>query len=195
MANNTIRIAFEGCEPLPSEGFKIFYRPVGNLGEYREAPENYIDSPAEWVDTMDPAGTIYEGYMQGDCGGGKLGPAVTFVTTLIDGGSGSDGSESEGEIGYSISYTNNEDIPIELKISQGGPGATTDIYNGGYPTDPVEGSSPELPAVNAMIVLVVGAGKTFLSASCNGVPHPFPAGSSISWLGVNGSVNVTFVTT
>lgn len=100
MANNTIRIAFEGCEPLPSEGFKIFYRPVGSEEAYREAPENYVNSPAEWTDTLDPVCTQYEGYMQGDCGGGKLGPAVTFLTDVIcSDESSSDGSGSESGSG------------------------------------------------------------------------------------------------
>jgi hypothetical protein len=95
MADNTIVIEFEPCEPAPADGYKIFYRPIGSVAAYREAPQNFTTSPAEWIDALDLFGTVYEGYIQGDCGGGKLGPTVTFVT---DGGGGS-GSGSSSESG------------------------------------------------------------------------------------------------
>jgi hypothetical protein len=119
MANNSISIDFESCEPAPANGFKVFYRPVGSVDEYREAPENYTESPAQWIDTQDPPCTFYEGYMQGDCGGGKLGPVSTFITNVIC--TAESGSESEsGSVSGSGSGSESE------------PGG-----GGGEPSDPI----------------------------------------------------------
>lgn len=79
MAQNTIHIEFDPCEPLPAGGYKVRYRPLGSGGPYRTAPNNFLFSPIEFVDNLDPVGTSYEGFIQGDCGGGKLGVSVPFV--------------------------------------------------------------------------------------------------------------------
>lgn len=79
MAQNTIHLEFDPCEPVPGGGYKIRYRPLGSGGPYRNAPTNFFSSPAVFNDNLDPAGTSYEGFIQGDCGGGKLGVSVPFV--------------------------------------------------------------------------------------------------------------------
>lgn len=93
MANNTITIHYTPCGTAPASGYVVFYRPVGG-GDYRES-QNFFESPIIIVDTNDPFGTEYEGYLQSDCGGGKLGPQIPWTT--VGGGGSASGSESESE--------------------------------------------------------------------------------------------------
>lgn len=79
MAENTITINFTPCEPTPVNGYVIKYRPVGSGIPYRTAPTNFTESPAVFVDNLDAGGTDYEGYIQGDCGDGKLGFASPWL--------------------------------------------------------------------------------------------------------------------
>lgn len=79
MAQNTIHIEFDPCEPVPAGGYKVRYRILGSSDPYRNAPTNFFSSPIEFVDNLDPVGTSYEGFIQGDCGGGKLGVSVPWV--------------------------------------------------------------------------------------------------------------------
>lgn len=89
MAQNTITITFTPCTPAPASGYTIRYRPVGDVA-YRTVL-NVFGSPAVIVDNNDPLGTEYEGFLQSDCGGGKLGPEVPWSV----GGGGNSGSGSE----------------------------------------------------------------------------------------------------
>lgn len=83
MAINTITLEFELCELTPANGYKILYRPVGSEEDYRTWP-NVTESPAVIVDENDdPEGTQYEGFIQGDCGGGKLGVPVPWFTGMV----------------------------------------------------------------------------------------------------------------
>lgn len=91
MGLNTITIEFQACEPAPADGYKISYRPLGSEIEYRDGG-NFMESPAVINDANDPAGTDYEGIIQGDCGGGFLGVPIPW--TAIN--AGCEGSESEG---------------------------------------------------------------------------------------------------
>lgn len=90
MANNTITIHFTPCGIAPASGYVIRYRPAGSGGAYRESV-NFFESPAIIVDTNDPLNTEYEGFLQSDCGGGKLGPEIPWNT----GGGSVSASESE----------------------------------------------------------------------------------------------------
>lgn len=81
VATNHIIINFTLCSPTPFGGYIIKYRPVGDVGPYRDAPGNpYTTSPAEWDDTLDDTDVQYEGYIQSDCGDGNLGEQVPFTT-------------------------------------------------------------------------------------------------------------------
>lgn len=91
MATNTITITFTPCGTAPAAGYVIQYRPVGG-GAYRTAP-NVFSSPAVIVDNEDELGQEYEGILQSDCGGGKLGPEIPWST----GGGSVSASESESE--------------------------------------------------------------------------------------------------
>lgn len=79
MATNQITITFETCEPTPSGGYLIFYRPIGSLDPYREAGP-FFTSPAIFTDIEDPENQQYEGFIQSDCGGGNLGNEIPFET-------------------------------------------------------------------------------------------------------------------
>lgn len=76
---NTIRVDFQPCEPTPSNGYRILYRPIGDVTPFRIHPVNFTSSPAVFDVHVDPAGTSYEGFIQGDCGGGKYGVLVPWL--------------------------------------------------------------------------------------------------------------------
>lgn len=80
---NSIVIEFDPCEPIPVGGYKVRYRPLGSGDPYRNPPSNFFSSPAQFIDNADPVGTSYEGFIQGDCGGGKLGVSVPWVAEFI----------------------------------------------------------------------------------------------------------------
>jgi hypothetical protein len=79
MADNLIVIEFDPCEPPPANGYRIGYRHLGS-----SAPFTIVGSieasPVSILVTTDPDGQDYEGFIQGDCGGGKFGPAVFWAT-------------------------------------------------------------------------------------------------------------------
>lgn len=93
MANNTIVINFQPCEPAPADGYLVKYRPQGSTGPYRTHPERFTSSPAIIFSTVDPADTSYEGTIQGDCGGGKLGVPVRWYANNQESGSESESLE------------------------------------------------------------------------------------------------------
>lgn len=82
MATNQITITFTPCSPAPAGGYRVFYRPDGNVGPYREYPTGFTSSPIVFTDELDPPDQIYEGYLISNCGGGVFGDQVPFVTTL-----------------------------------------------------------------------------------------------------------------
>src|SRR6186997_1839388 len=90
MATNQITITFTPCTPTPSEGYLIFYRPLGGIGPYRIAGP-FTSSPAVFTDDNDPDGQEYEGYIIAHCGGAVLGNDITFETgSTISGSEGGD---------------------------------------------------------------------------------------------------------
>lgn len=84
MALNTITIEFEPCNPAPSNGYVVKYRPVGSTDPYRTWPANFFSSPAVIEDDNDDFGTSYEGIIQGDCGDGVLGVEVPWSAANDD---------------------------------------------------------------------------------------------------------------
>jgi hypothetical protein len=154
MAQNTIHIEFDPCEPVPANGYTVRYRPLGSGGSYRTAPANYTSSPISFVDNLDPAGTSYEGFIQGDCGGGKLGVSVPWVAEFTGsaGGGSSQAASSpapsspvEPECPYHIQIvteslgfneTSCEDIKYSIRLVDNlgnpaintGPDISVDLY-------------------------------------------------------------------
>lgn len=154
MAINTITIEFQPCEPAPVNGYLVFYRPQGSEIDYREAGP-FLSSPAQFEDDNDPDNTVYEGYMTGDCGGGKLGPAIPFVTEF-DGISQSDGSESDGSDSGSVGpELYNGIISFECESAAF---AITDIQFNGVSVTPVSGSLPMLSTDPPLEIFVTNPG-------------------------------------
>lgn len=128
------------------------------------------------------------------------GTTYNFEVRAIIGGNpcaeiASDSIDTVEDDFFSLSYSNNttDADPISLKIGNNNTTPTTDIYNGSYSSDPIDGNDAvNLPAVNANILLTV-TGKIITSCSCNGIPGPTGAASA-TWGGVNGPVQVTFTT-
>lgn len=67
MAQNQISISFQECEPTPALGYQIKYRPLGSGGPFRTWPVLFTESPAVFVDNLDPELTDYEGTIQAIC--------------------------------------------------------------------------------------------------------------------------------
>lgn len=97
---------------------------------------------------------------------------------------------------YSISHTNtSSDVGVvQLYIGNNNSSPSVFLYNGILVTDPTQGTNANLPAVNANILFSISNGKTFLSVSCNGVPGA-TGGNSVSWGGINGGVQIDFIST
>lgn len=83
--DNVLTVNFTACEPATD--FRIFYRPQGSIIAYRDGG-TVTTSPFVVTDSLDTAGTQYEGYIQSECGGGLLGDPVAFVTSGFGCGDG-----------------------------------------------------------------------------------------------------------
>jgi hypothetical protein len=98
MADNQINVIFDECEPQPVNGYRVSYRPSGSDEAYRIWPSNFIGTPAVFTDTLDPAGTNYEGYIQGDCGDAGLGVPSRWTTGENSGASEPDESPGQEDL-------------------------------------------------------------------------------------------------
>lgn len=63
---NQIKVFFEPCSPPPSGGYQVLYRAVGST-DYISAGYFFV-SPATFYDTVNTAGTCYEGILKTMCG-------------------------------------------------------------------------------------------------------------------------------
>ena len=97
---------------------------------------------------------------------------------------------------FSISHTNSASDVGTLNLFVGNNSGTPDVplYSGLYSSDPVNGTSGNLPAINANILFTIGNSKTFISVNCNGIAGA-TGGSSASWGGINGNVVIDFIST
>ena len=64
---NKIEVNFITCEPAPPQGYNVQWRVQGSGDPYTDAG-NFFISPAVFYDTVNPAGTCYEGLLRSDCG-------------------------------------------------------------------------------------------------------------------------------
>lgn len=76
---NKITINYELCSPPPSGGYLIYYKVVESGDSYKLAGR-FFSTPAVFYDTLNLAGTCYEGYVVSDCGNGVFGNQVPFQT-------------------------------------------------------------------------------------------------------------------
>lgn len=87
---NTITINFIPCEPTPNQGYRLTWRVAGTADPYTDEGL-FTESPASFVDSINPAGTCYEGFLQSDCSesgesGTVLGEAIPWATPCEDSG-------------------------------------------------------------------------------------------------------------
>lgn len=75
---NQITINFTPCSP--AEGYRVFYREVGDVS-FIEHPDTFTSSPIIFQ-VEGPFEQPYDGYIQSDCGGGLFGPQVPWATVL-----------------------------------------------------------------------------------------------------------------
>jgi hypothetical protein len=74
---NRLTVQFQPCTPTPSGGYNMFYRIKGSSDAFRNGG-NFTASPIVVDVTTDADGTLYEGYIQSNCGAGNLGEHITF---------------------------------------------------------------------------------------------------------------------
>lgn len=123
---NKIEVFFAPCEQPPSKGYIVKYRVQGSSEMYKYAG-NFFMSPAIFYDTLNPAGTLYEGFIQADLGdldcdkvywpgeSGCAGGDAKFVTTTFVSGDSLNEKEVAnifGSVGVTVritldTYTNN----------------------------------------------------------------------------------------
>ena len=65
---NKIEINFTPCEPAPPSGYNVKWWVAGSDAVPKNAG-NFFMSPAVFYDTLNPAGTQYEGFIKSVCGG------------------------------------------------------------------------------------------------------------------------------
>lgn len=85
MPTNQITINFTPCSPAPVDGYRVFYREVGDLS-FLEWPFAFTSSPIVF-EVEGPTDQLYEGHIVSDCGD-FFGPEVPWVTTLPGSGDG-----------------------------------------------------------------------------------------------------------
>lgn len=137
---NKIVVNFNTCTPAPSGGYQIKYRVAGSSGEYTNAGY-FFTSPAIFYDTLNPAGTCYEGFIRTDCGvmGNPVNwescisgdPTVIITGTVALYCSGA-GSSVEGRAGFIFNFSNpsDVDIPVQMTSCINGGGAYPKTCNG-----------------------------------------------------------------
>ncbi len=74
-----ISVYFSPCSPVPSGGYKIYYRVADGGDPYTYAGA-FFTSPAVFYDTLNLVGTCYEGYIVTDCGNDVMGNHIPFET-------------------------------------------------------------------------------------------------------------------
>jgi len=85
MATNQITIIFSPCSPVPANGYRVFYREVGDVS-FIEWPFAFTSSPIVF-EVDGPVDQLYDGYIISDCGD-TFGPPVPWETSLPGSGSG-----------------------------------------------------------------------------------------------------------
>lgn len=78
-----VKITISSVTPssIPAQGFRIGYRVLGTTGAYLTPTGSPFFSVPIQFTTNDPAGTLYEGYIQRDCGTGSPSTLYFFQTT------------------------------------------------------------------------------------------------------------------
>jgi BspA type Leucine rich repeat region (6 copies) len=76
---NRITINFTPCSPPPENGYRVFYREIGDVS-FIEFPDEFTSSPIVF-EVDGPTNQLYEGYIISDCGD-IVSEQVPFETVL-----------------------------------------------------------------------------------------------------------------
>lgn len=76
---NKVTINFDVCDPAPPGGYNVRWWVAGSGAPPTNAGQFFI-SPAIFYDTVNPAGTNYEGYIKSNCSGGVEGAFIGWDT-------------------------------------------------------------------------------------------------------------------
>ncbi len=84
---NRITINYIPCIPAPANGYRLKWRVAGSDSPYTDEG-NFTTTPIVFTDSINPAGTCYEGFLQSDCSdsgisgsGAALGNPIPWATT------------------------------------------------------------------------------------------------------------------
>lgn len=78
--SNQINIDFTPCETAPENGYRVRYRPQAG-GPLLTWPLRFFDTPAVLDDGgAEPDGTLYQGFLDADCGPDGFGDVVAWAT-------------------------------------------------------------------------------------------------------------------
>lgn len=78
--SNLIEIDFSLCDPAPSDGYRVRYQPQAG-GPLLTWSTRFTTTPAIFDDGgAQPDGTLYQGFIDADCGVFGFGPAVAWAT-------------------------------------------------------------------------------------------------------------------
>lgn len=77
---NQITINFTPCSPSPENGYRVFYREIGDVS-FIEYPDAFTSSPIIFQ-IEGPTDQLYEGYIISDCGEDIISEQVPFETVL-----------------------------------------------------------------------------------------------------------------
>lgn len=150
---NKITLRFNYCTPTPPKGYNIQYRIAGSSDMYVDAG-NFFISPAVFYDSINPAGTAYEGIIrsvvpnlvcnqipwtnQVVLDSGVMPFVITGTVSLYCTG----GSRSVlGNAGFTFNFSNPSDvnIPVQMAVCINGGGA---FYKGCYGVVTLGGADP-----------------------------------------------------
>lgn len=121
---NKIVVYFTECSPAPSGGYKVYWRVQGSSDPYTLGGTFFI-SPAVFYDTVNPAGTCYEGIIQTDCGNEVVGSAIPWASCESESG----GGDTVHIVNISASVTI-EDVNGIAGFTLGGPVAPGQVDSG-----------------------------------------------------------------
>lgn len=178
MPTNTISISIRLCVPAPVNGYRVTYRPVTG-GSWREVTGRFFTSPIEFSTAADPADTEYQGYIQGDCGGGNYGVQIPWST---DGSSISPGGDESPivELNGIINDSSGRTI-LDIKVGDGADpmGLLSITPDDAYPVEDNTNTPGTMPAtwdceIVDVFVYISGAdsfGITVKVTDSDGIEH------------------------
>lgn len=144
---NKITLNYNPCSPAPPGGYNIQYRVAGSSDPMTNAGTFFI-VPAVFYDTVNPPGTLFEGFIQTVCGS-VLGTPI-YWTMTAESGSGEEpvNNVSIVNAGSSVLITDINGIAGFTFVGPQGSGSQLGIHTGftgsigiGLSGSPISGSA------------------------------------------------------